>query len=681
MGAELAAKLSILVSTPGAEQLAKLSAHLEELARKAKSLGGAFNVSARATSTSGNTIAAGAKKALDGVAGTPKVVGQIKTVEQEMERLQRLEQKRANVSEARERLGIKSGGFMQGHGMFNTARQALAVARDVTIAAAGLRMGIQAVAGTAEAVMSPVMNFQKSLVDLGIKGGFTESQLSDVSSQIKQLATHSTFSPTEAAHAGVELAAAGVSAPGMKTALPSTLRFAQSSDLGTGESAAILVETAAQFGKATDKFESIGDVLVKAANMSTISVADLSESLKYVGPLASSAGMSLEFTAGTLALLGERGLKGSQGGTALRTMLASLVHPSKQSKLALSELHLTSKDLQKGLSDLPGFLQRINDKMNKLHFGSAQRLEVQKSLFGTEGLVAADVLTKAATDGSGAWSNYTDSMNKAGGAMKDAAEKKAKTLSGRMDAIKASTEAAAIQLGEKFVPILEKMAPGAQQAVNDVGEWISKNGDLVLSLTQVAGALAGLKLASGVLGLLPGAGALGGAITSSISAALGTSTLTAALTTSGATLAGTLMAALAAGIAGYGLTTAILAALDIDMGKVGAKIYDWLNGGTPSSGGRGVSGGKLSPSQLIEQQRRKRDGFTPEGSGPLSNDSWAAAGGMAPSNQGWATLGPQGNTPFDGKLEISITSEGKPRVMDLQTTGAPLKVGVNVMGP
>lgn len=582
--------------------------------------------------------------------------------EREAARVIRLAEKEAAAKARAEERAQRAGSFFTGHGMGNKLRQGLAVARDATVAAFGIRAAIGGAIGIGRAVMDPTADFQAQMVQMGLKGGFGQADIDSIRGMIMQSARGSSgFSPTQAGSAGIELAAAGVNASAMRSALPSTLRFAQSAGIGTGDAATTLADTAAQFGIAQDQFEHIGDVITRAANASTISVGDVAESMKYVAPIARSAGMSLEFTAGTLALLGSSGLKGSQGGTSLRTMITSLVHPSKRAKDALAELHLSAKDLQKGLTDLPSFMRLLQGRMAKSGFSDAKKLEIAELLFGVEGMTAATVLQRAATDnGAEGWKHYTQEMQNASGEMAKGADAAAKTLSGRMSALKASVEAAEIEIGEKFVPVLERLSPRLQAAANDVSSWANRNGEILPSLVEGAGYLGGAAIAAGAASWA-----------ASLTATVAGPAATAAMSAAGTTLAGTFLAALTAGIVGYKIGSVIADSIGAE--EFGAKVHRFFNGdAAPQQEGRGmgdvVPTNTLTVRQMIERNRREREGAVPLAL--QRNDDYDAT--MLRNDSSFRAVGGNG-FPFAGKLEISLTQDGRVKALDLQQSG-PLKV-------
>lgn len=650
--ANATAKLTLRLVTEGTEQLTALEKQLGRLSRPVRGGGALRLVGTEASQAAGKVEQMGQRltRALESRGSTPGAIRNIRTLEQETERLSRLAEQRRITNQAKSNLGFDGGSFLAGHGFLSRSRQMLGVFRDATVAAYGLRFAVGAVASVGRAMIDPFMDFEAKMAEVRNKGGFDLGTTARIAEQAKQIGRTTQFSPTQAASAGVELAAAGLNAPGIQTALPSVLRFAQASGLSTEQSSTALVETMSQFKLAAKDFEHIGDVMVKTANMSTISVGDMTESLKYVGPIAATAGMPLEKISAIIGLLGERGVKGSQAGTGLREIIISMVHPLKTAKKAMEEIGLTKKEMQAGLTDLPTFLAKLNEKMNRKKLNTPQRLEVERMLFGAEALTSVESIMTAmgtlGTDGVSQLKAYENGVNAASGAMKSAADIAGNTLAGKMAKLHAAFETAQVTLGEKLAPKLAEFLPKLTSAAVATGDWINKNGSLISQLIEIAPLL----VATGIGAKAAGAAFKGLILLEGMFPSLGV------LAATGTSFAGTFMGAFAAGIAGYALTTAVLKALDIDMSKVGAKVYEWIHGTSGDSAPKGNH--TLSVADAI---RAKQSQNAVDATRPRIN----VASGEQPS--------------FAGTLDINISQDGRPTVYNLRTKG-PLAVGVNA-GP
>jgi TP901 family phage tail tape measure protein len=538
----------------------------------------------------------------------------------------------------------------------------LGVFRDASVAAYGLKYAVGGVISVGHAMIDPFVEFQSKMAEIRNKGGFDAGVTAQIAEQAKQIGRTTQFSATQAAGAGVELAAAGLNAPGISTALPSVLRFAQASGLSTEQSSTALVETMSQFKLAAKDFEHIGDVMVKAANMSTISVSDMTESLKYVGPIAATAGIPLEKISAIIALLGERGIKGSQAGTGLREILIGLVHPTKQAKKAMAEVGITKKEMQAGLNDIPGFLAKLNAKMEQHKMSTPQRLEVEKMMFGAEALTDVEAIMTSmktlGTDGKNVLQNYEDAVKSSSGAMSDAAKITGDTLAGKMARLHAAVETAQISLGEKLAPKLTELLPHITDAANATGDWISNNGKLISGFLELIPRIAAAAIAMKGVGLamsmgtaMSTAGASGGAL-------FGQAWVASALPV------------IAAGIAGYAFGSVLAKALDME--GVGKKIYDWIHGTSTAT----EDTKNLTPAEMIARKRRAVSPALPEGA-PGAGPAFNMMDHLEESTQ--EKVKTQKITPeFMGTLDIRVSPDGKPVSYSLKTKGAPMRVGVNV---
>ena len=609
---------------------------------------------------------------LPGMQG-PAAVRALRSFEDERTRLQRAAEQRANTQRAKESLGMgATGGFLAGHGFASRPRQVLGLVRDSTIAAMGATYVATTLFGAVRGLITPVREFEHAMTEVRTKGSFSVAQTAEIAARARGLGRTTQFSAREGALGAVELAAAGLKAPDISKQLGTVLRFALGGNLDTQNASTALVETSMQFQKTPESFGHIADVMIKAANMSTISVADMTESLKYLGPIASTAGVSLEDVSAMLALVGERGIKGSLAGTALRQMLVGLTTPARQAKKAMAELGLNTKDLNEGLNDVPRFLQRLDKIRKDKGMSQPQRLGITKRLFGVESLSAVEAMLQSVTtttaNGRTVWDTYRDGIDKAGGSMDRAAELFGNTLDGKIRKLNASVEDLRITFGEKLAPVLsEKVLPALGSAARAVGDFVGQNGGLVhamaVGIPTALGATLMLSITRSLAGMALTAGGL--APTMALGTAIGTS------------LVATISAALVAGLGGFAIGSIIAAAIDAE--GIGARIYAALNPLADKPGtGSGDAGGRTSRRVVLGGAPSGTDGLAPlpaalqEYKDQQQADMEAEAEEMGGYNsllrKPRAARGKNAE-PWGGKLKIEITQEGKPRVLSVETTG------------
>lgn len=330
--------------------------------------------------------------------------------------------------------------------------------------------------------------------------GITDGSFARLKAAAEQAGASTMFTATEAAEGLFELSGAGLSAEQQVNALVPTLRLAQSGQVSLADAAALSVNTMAQFGLSVKDLPMVNDVLNQAANASTISLANLGDTFKYVGPIASKAGLDLKAAGTYTALLGNAGIVGSSAGTALRAMLSRLATQSPRAKKALQEVGLSGKDAAAGLRDPIKFLRQLSDGFASKGMDDAKQLSILMRVFGDEAgpAVAAlvDAGSKLGADGSTNFDRMAKTMDNFAGSTDRANAAIEATSSAKIDQFESSLEALSIQMGENFAPSLLQMQKDLAPVVEGFGNWVRENPRLVSTLGRV------LILTSGVLAVL-----------------------------------------------------------------------------------------------------------------------------------------------------------------------------------
>jgi len=298
----------------------------------------------------------------------------------------------------------------------------------------------------------------------------------------------SVFTATEAANAIEELGKAGISTSDiLGGALEGSLNLASAGGLGIARSAEIAATTLQQFGLAGDQAGRVADTLAAGAGKALGSVDDLAEGLKFVGPVASSMGVSLEETTGVLALFAKAGIVGSEGGTALRGMLSSLTSPSKAAQKEIEKLGITLYDtdgkflgLQNAAGQLSGAYSGLNDQARDASLGI---------LFGNEQITAARVLYQ---EGAGGVAEMTAAVTDNGYAAQVARDK-LDNLRGDVEKLGGAFDTALIRSGSGANDALRTLTQSATFLVDSVGNAPQSllNVGLAVGVVGTAVALAG----------------------------------------------------------------------------------------------------------------------------------------------------------------------------------------------
>ena len=141
--------------------------------------------------------------------------------------------------------------------------------------------------------------------------------------------TGSLMSITGVSQAQTELIKAGVSAKDItstgSTITKDVLEFAQANELDNATAVEFAVTLGNQFGVDKKDWGSMLDKISHTADMSIIDVKDIVSAMKYAGGITSGLDRDLEETLGMISILGDFGLKGSQGGSGIQALMTRLL--------------------------------------------------------------------------------------------------------------------------------------------------------------------------------------------------------------------------------------------------------------------------------------------------------------------------------------------------------------------
>ena len=273
--------------------------------------------------------------------------------------------------------------------------------------------------------------------------------------------------------------------------LPGILNLAAASGEDLGTVSDIVTDAMTAFGMEAAQAGEFADVLAAAASNSNTNVSMLGESFKYVAPVAGALGFEAKDAATALGLMANAGIKGSQAGTAMRTLLTNLVKPTKESGTAMNELGIS-------LTDADGNMKELSDVMGDLR-GAFRDLDPDQQAFyaaqiaGQQGMSGLLAIVNAAEDDfndlSGAINNSTGEAERMAAEMQD-------NLAGRLTELKSALEGLALQIYDVMLPALEgfvaivqrvvdwfsELSPGMQRAIVVVGALVAAIGPVLIAL-------------------------------------------------------------------------------------------------------------------------------------------------------------------------------------------------------
>lgn len=263
-------------------------------------------------------------------------------------------------------------------------------------------------------------SFEAGMSEVQAISGASGKDLEKLSAKAKQMGATTKFSATESATALKYMAMAGWKTNQMVSGLSGVMNLAAASGEDLGTVSDIVTDSMTAFGLKAKDSGHFADVLAKASSSSNTNVAMMGETFKYVAPLAGSMKYSIEDTATAIGLMANAGIKGSQAGTSLRSIITRLVKPPKDAATALDALGISTTKADGSMKPLRETMAELREKFSGLT--ESQKASYASSIAGQEamsGLLAIvnasdsdfNKLQKAIDNSSGAAKKQADVMN------------------------------------------------------------------------------------------------------------------------------------------------------------------------------------------------------------------------------------------------------------------------------
>ena len=254
----------------------------------------------------------------------------------------------------------------------------------------GLALGGAAMSA---AVTAPLVNFGKDIYKTGTEfgqnmarvfatAGLDKSVAKDAEAmealRAKAIEMGSTtqFTSAEAAEAFNYMAMAGWKSEQMLDGIAPVMNLAAASGEELGLVSDIVTDALTAFGLKAKDAGHFADILAAASTNANTNVGMLGDSFKYVAPLAGAMGFSAEDVALSLGLMANSGIKASQAGTSMRSIITRLVKPTKESAKAIKDLGIRT-------TDSSGKMLPLNEIIQQMRQSFAGLDEAQKGMYAS----------------------------------------------------------------------------------------------------------------------------------------------------------------------------------------------------------------------------------------------------------------------------------------------------------
>ena len=335
----------------------------------------------------------------------------------------------------------------------------------------------------AGAVLDIGMNFESGMSKVQAISGASGEDLAALTDKAKEMGAKTKFSATESAEAMQYMAMAGWKTGDMLNGIEGIMNLAAASGEDLATTSDIVTDALTAFGLSAQDSTHFADVLAQASSNANTNVGMMGETFKYVAPVAGAMGYSAEDVATAVGLMANSGIKASQAGTSLRTILTRMAKPTKEVQTAMDQLGVS-------VIDSDGNMKSLHEIMDDLRSGfsglsEAEKVNMAATLGETDGMSGLLAIVNASD---GDYQKLTDSINNCSGAAANMAETMQNNLGGQLTILGSTAESLALAIYESVKGPLTDMTKLGIDAVSNLTEGFKTGG--VMGMIDAAGQMA-----------------------------------------------------------------------------------------------------------------------------------------------------------------------------------------------
>lgn len=361
---------------------------------------------------------------------------------------------------------INSSGFQKGLDRIGGAAQkGLSVTSKVL---GGAATAVTALGGAAIKVGS---DFEAGMSEVQAVSGASGEALEQLKEKAKEMGAKTKFSATESAEAMNYMAMAGWKTEDMLGGIEGIMNLAAASGEDLATTSDIVTDALTAFGMSASDSTHFADILAAASSNANTNVGLMGETFKYVAPLAGSLGYSAEDTATAIGLMANAGIKGSQAGTSLRSIMTRLAKPTKESQAAMDALGLS-------ITDSSGKMKPLSEIVGDMREGFSGLTEDEKASYaamlgGQEAMSGLLAIVNASDKD---FKKLSGAINDCNGSAAEMAEIMQDNLQGQITILQSGLEGLGVSLYETMQDTAKDVVKEAQGMVQQLQDAFNEGG-------------------------------------------------------------------------------------------------------------------------------------------------------------------------------------------------------------
>ena len=340
------------------------------------------------------------------------------------------------------------------------------------------------VVGLGTAAVKTAADFDSAMSKVAAVSGATGKDLDALRDKAREMGSKTKFSASEAAEAMNYMAMAGWKTEDMLSGIEGVMNLAAASGEDLATTSDIVTDALTAFGLSAKDSGHFADILAAASSNANTNVSMMGETFKYCAPIAGALGFSAEDTAEAIGLMANAGIKGSQAGTALRTIMNNLSGDVKICGSSIGEVTVATTNADGSMRDLSDILADCRTAFAGLT--ESEKAQAAESLVGKNAMSGFLALMNA---GEGDINKLSSAIDNCDGCAAGMAETMNDNLAGQLTILKSQLQELAISFGELLMPAIRTIVGWIQKFVDWLNSMDEGTRKVIVTIALVAAAI------------------------------------------------------------------------------------------------------------------------------------------------------------------------------------------------
>lgn len=311
-------------------------------------------------------------------------------------------------------------------------------------------------------------SFEAAMSEVEAISGAAGSDLESLTQKAKEMGSTTKFTATEAAEAFKYMSLAGWNTQQMLSGVDGVLNLAAASGMELASASDMITDYLSAFNMEAEQAAYMADMMAYAQANSNTTAEQLGEAYGNCAANLNTAGQDIETVTSLLEAMANQGLKGSEAGTALGSIMTQITQKMEDGRIQIGETLVAVADSNGNFRDLTDILTDVGDALEGM--GTEER---SAALAATFNKTALSGLNLVLNEGMDKVAGYEEALRDADSTAAGMAETMQDNLSGDMTKASSALEGLGIAAYEYVEGPVRSVVQGVTGVISGITDAIT----------------------------------------------------------------------------------------------------------------------------------------------------------------------------------------------------------------